>query len=219
MGIYERMRGFFERTYASGETPWPSTEPTASVVRLAKDLQKASRRGLVLDLGCGEGRHTFLFAKNGFKAYGLDYLPLPLKLALQRAKAQKLTKGFAFVLADAHLPPFKAKSFDVLIDSGFFHHVKKSDWKHYIRNITALLKDGGSFHLTAFSTRFKHYPGEKRSRNWLVHRNHYDRFFRKSDFQKIFGDRFEILRIEEERSGLHVFWNVLMRKKKTGRLG
>lgn len=213
MDIYQRMKGYFERTYASGRTPWPSTEPTPSVVRLLKRLNKTRRKGPVLDIGCGEGRHTLLFAQAGFPTYGFDYQPLALKKALERAKARKIKEGLAFVLADAHFPPFKPQSFDVLIDSGFFHHVRKSDWKRYLDHVTTLLKDGGSFHLTTFTTRFKHYPGEKRSRNWLVHRAHYDHFFRKADFQKIFGQAFEILEIEEERNGLHAFWHVLMKKR------
>jgi cyclopropane fatty-acyl-phospholipid synthase-like methyltransferase len=48
--------------------------------------------------------------------------------------------------------------------------VKKADWSRYLGGLAALLKPGGYFHLTAFSTRFKHYPGERRSRNWVVHR-------------------------------------------------
>jgi len=91
--------------------------------------------------------------------------------------------------------------------------VKKADWSRYLGGLTALLKLGGYFHLTAFSTRFKHYPGERRSRNWVVHRNHYDHFFRKADFARIFAKTFEVLEIDEERQALHAFWHVLLRKR------
>jgi len=100
-----------------------------------------------------------------------------------------------------------------VLDCGCFHHVKKADWSRYLAGLTVLLRPGGYLHLTTFSTRFKHYPGERRSRNWLVHRNHYDHFFRKADFARIFGKRYEILKIEEERQELHAFWHVLLRKR------
>jgi hypothetical protein len=91
--------------------------------------------------------------------------------------------------------------------------VKKADWSRYLYGLAPLLKPDGYFHLTAFSTRFKHYRGERRTRNWVVHRNHYDHFFRKADFGRIFGKTFEILTIEEERQSLHAFWHVLMKKR------
>ena len=210
---YTRMKGFFEEAYLSTRTPWPSTQPTASVVRLARNLQNTSRKGRVLDLGCGEGRHTFLFARAGFESYGLDYLPLAVEKAREQAKAQELKTGYTFIVGDAFLPPFKPQSFDVLIDSGFFHHVKQSDWKAYCYHVTTLLKDESYFQLTVFSTRCQYYPGEQRTRNWSIHQGCYDHFFQQSDFQPIFGDWFDILELEEEHFGPRAFWNVLMQKK------
>lgn len=210
---YKRMQGFFEKAYRSARTPWPTTQPTASVVRLAKSLQNIGRKGRVLDLGCGEGRHTFLFARTGFETYGLDYLPIAVQKAQGQAQAQELKTGYTFIVGDAFLPPFKPQSFDVLIDSGFFHHVKQSDWKVYCHHVTALLKDESYFQLSVFSTRFQYYPGAKRSRNWVIHQGCYDHFFQQSDFQPIFGEWFDILELEEEHFGPQAFWNVLMQKK------
>ncbi|MFQ5883135.1 MAG: class I SAM-dependent methyltransferase [Candidatus Methylomirabilales bacterium] len=210
--IYERQKFFFRRAYEAGETPWPRLTPTPAVVRLAKRLRRERGRARVLDVGCGEGRHMICFAKEGHRAIGVDYEPLALRKACARADTHPVRPRLTFVLADAFRLPFRRDSFDALVDSGCFHHVKKADWSRYLRGLTALLRPGGYFHLTTFSTRFKHYPGEHRTRNWIVHRNHYDHFFRKADFAAIFGPRFDILTIEEERQSLHAFWHVLMRK-------
>jgi SAM-dependent methyltransferase len=210
---YKRMKAFFENAYLSARTPWPSTQPTAAVVRLARSLQHAGRTGRVLDLGCGAGRHTLLFARAGFEAYGLDYLPLAVEKAREQAQAQELNTGYSFIVGDALLPPFKPQSFDVLIDSGFFHHVKQADWPAYCQHVTTLLKDASYFQLSVFSTWCQYAPGAQRRRNWAMHQGCYDHFFAPSDFQPIFGAWFDILELEEERFGPRAFWHVLMQKK------
>ena len=214
--LYARQRHFFARVYESGgPTPWPSTEPTPAVSRLAHLLQRRKGGGRVLDLGCGEGRHTLLFAKTGYLTVGLDYLAAPLRTVAQRAQEAGLAPRIRLVLGDALLPPFRSGSFDVLVDCGIFHHIKKADWPIYLDRVLGLVKPGGYFHLTVFSTKFKHYPGERRTRNWQVHRNHYDHFFVKRDFARIFIDRCEILAVEEEHKGLNGFFHILMRKRPT----
>jgi len=214
--LYQRQRGFFGEVYESGgPTPWPSTEPTPAVSRLAHLLQRRKGGGRVLDLGCGEGRHTLLFAKTGYLTVGLDYLAAPLRTVAQKAEKAGLAPRIRLVLGDALLPPFTPGSFDALVDCGVFHHVKKADWPIYLDRVLGLVKPGGYFHLTVFSTKFKHYPGERRTRNWQVHRNHYDHFFVKRDFVRIFSDRCEILTIEEEHEGLNGFFHILMRKRPT----
>jgi cyclopropane fatty-acyl-phospholipid synthase-like methyltransferase len=210
--IYERQKTFFRRAYEAGQTPWPRLRPTPAVARLAKHLRLEQGRARLLDVGCGEGRHMICFAKEGHRAVGVDYELLALRKACTREDARPVRSRLTFVLADAFHLPFRRESFDALVDSGCFHHVKKADWSQYLGGLTALLKPGGYFHLTTFSTRFKHSPGERRRRNWIVHRNHYDHFFRKGDFLQIFGRQFEILAIEEERQTLHAFWHVLLRK-------
>ncbi len=211
--IYERQKGFFQRAYEAGETPWPRFTPTPAVVHLARRLRRERGRARVLDIGCGEGRHLICLGRAGHRAVGVDYERLALQKARTRPDARPIRPHLTFALADAFYLPFREASFDAVLDCGCFHHVKKADWSRYLAGLTALLRPGGYLHLTTFSTRFKHYPGEHRNRNWLVHRNHYDHFFRKTDFARIFGKRYEILKIEEERQELHAFWHVLLRKR------
>jgi cyclopropane fatty-acyl-phospholipid synthase-like methyltransferase len=210
---YIRMKAFFEKAYLSTRTPWPATQPTASIERFARKLRDVGRTGRVLDLGCGEGRHTFLFAGAGFETYGLDYLPLAIEKAQERARTRDVKTGYTFIVGDALLPPFRPQSFDVLVDSGLFHHVKQSDWGAYCQHVTTLLKDSGHLLLTVFSSRCQYYPGKERLRNWSLHEGCYDHFFQESDFQRIFGCWFDILELAEEHFGPRAFWNILMQKR------
>jgi SAM-dependent methyltransferase len=140
-------------------------------------------------------------------------------MAIRRARAfargRKIRGRLRFMVGDAFRLPFPPGRFDGLIEYGCLHHVKIGDTRRYLKNVLPCLKTGGYFILSCFSTRFKHHPGEKRRRNWLVHQGHYDRFFRKKDFKTLFGSQFEILKMEEKSDGLYVFWHVLMRKKQS----
>lgn len=211
--LYRRQRGFFARLYeAGGPTPWPSVAPTPAVARVARILGRRLQGGRALDLGCGEGRHTLTFARVGFSTVGFDYLDTPLRTVARRARQAGVAGRIRLIMGDVLLPPFKLSSFDVVLDYGCFHHVRKADWPIYLSRVLGLLKPGGYFHLTVFSTKFQHYPGERRTRNWNVHRNHYDRFFVKRDFARIFSGWCDVLAIEEEHKALDGFFHVLMRK-------
>ncbi len=210
MDIYESQKGYFQRAYQTGEHGWPVTGPSAFVVRFLKKFQSEKQSARLLDIGCGEGRHSGLFANAGYEAVGLDYQALAL------ARAARFFEGdrsrLHFVRGDVFHLPFVPVSFDVLIDYGCLHHVRRRDTQAYLKSVVPLLNPGGYFLLSCFSEHFKHHPDEVRTRDWLVHDGHYDRFFRRDSFKHIFGKDFEILEIEEEREDLYAFYHVLMRK-------
>jgi SAM-dependent methyltransferase len=212
-GVYRAQRGYFERAYETGVHGWP-VEGVSPMV--AKFLRRAGRgdRRRVLDIGCGEGRHTIAFGQAGYRAIGLDVQSGALQrahTAIRKHRAEtscRLTRGDVFAL------PFRHETFDVVLDYGCLHHVRRSDTSRYLAQVVPLLKPGGHFLLSCFSTKFKHHPSERRTRDWVVHHGHYDRFFRRADFASIFGDAFDVVEISEDRDGLYVFHNVLMRKRR-----
>ena len=209
-GVYRAQRAYFERAYATGEHGWPTEGVSPMVARFLRTFRSRDRR--VLDIGCGEGRHTRAFAGAGALAVGVDLEPKALARAREAADRGS-GRGPGFVQADVFALPFAPSTFDVVLDYGCLHHVRRRDTQRYLEQVVPLLKPEGSFLLSCFSTKFKHHAGERRTRDWLVHRGHYDRFFRRTDFDAIFGREFDILDATEDRDGLYVFHNVLMRKK------
>lgn len=221
MSLDQDQKKYFEKAYLSGEHGWPTEEPTPFVLRALGRIRRLGKKGRslpddpprLLDLGCGEGRHTLAGAEEGYYAVGVDYQPRAIERAKAIARRKNIRTGFRFMVGDAFRLPFGPGSFKAVIDYGCLHHVRIPDTRRYLESVTPLLAPGGYFILSCFSTRFKHHPGERRRRNWLVHRGHYDRFFKKQDFRTIFGRSFDIEAIREEKDGLYVFWHVLMRKK------
>lgn len=213
MKVYETQKTFFEEAYRTGEHGWPTREPERFVTAFLKENKRSLAGRNLLDIGSGEGRHTIAAAIEGLNAYGMDYQPIAIKRAIDFSKGKKFRGSLNFVVGDIFSIPFKDGSFDILIDYGCLHHIKKSDADSYINRLPLLLRKNGYFMLSCFSTKFKHYEGEKRKRDWIIHRGHYDRFFKKKDLYEIFSDNFDIIKIEEEQDGLHAFYHLLMRKK------
>jgi len=216
VSIYTSQKKYFEEAYRTGEHGWPVEGASAPVVRFLQQFKKEKSTGRVLDIGCGEGRHAVLFAREGYATIGLDYQPL----ALARARRFSGISGngtartnLQFMLGDVFHLPFRPESFDVVLDYGCLHHIRRRDTDAYLGNVVPVLKRGGYFLLSCFSTRFKHHPDEKRKRDWMVHNGHYDRFFRKGDFKAIFGRDFNMIHVEEERQSVYAFFHVVMRKK------
>jgi SAM-dependent methyltransferase len=210
--IYRKQGTFFRKAYETGEHGWPVEGPTPQVTTLVERLGHGSGKK-ALDLGCGEGRHTILLAERGYDVVALDIEPLAVRKA-----ATFVTRAGAsahFVTGDALNLPFRPGYFDIVLDYGCFHHVVTRDWPRYRREVCRVLRPGGHLILSVFSTKFKHHVAERRSRNWIVHRNHYDHFFTIPEITRIFQDSFDVKVVIEEHEGLNGYYHSLMQAKKS----
>ena len=207
------MKGFFHRSYETGQYGWPKVEPTTQVVAFFERARARHPWGAVLDIGCGEGRHALAFAEAGCRVVALDYVPLAVENAKAEAARFGLRRDLWWMVADAFHLPFASGTFPVAVDYGVFHHVKVPEQKSYVEEVRRVLAPGGCFLLSVFSTNFQHYPGEVRRRNWVVHRDHYDRFFTQDDIAKLFGPAFAVEEVVEEVDGHEAFHHALLVKE------
>ncbi len=214
--IYIKQKKFYRDAYISGVHGWPTKEPTREVVQYLKKITVA-RGGTALDIGCGEGRHAIELARMGYRVYATEIEPLALRKASQAARKNGVLKRIFFKVQDVLNLKFPKNYFDVIVDYGVFHHIVKADNHIYKRNILRVLKPGGHLILSVFSTKFKHHPDEKRKRNFLVHRNHYDRFFTRGDILLLAKGWLELVDLIEEHEGLNGFYHVLFRNSKPKR--
>lgn len=104
------------------------------------EMKKEPLQGkLLLEVGCGQGSCSALFAQDGARVVSVD-LTAPAVRHTSRKLALLGLDGRA-VQADAEFLPFRDNSFDVVFSSGVLHHTP--DTEKAIAHIHRVLKPGG----------------------------------------------------------------------------
>ena len=106
------------------------------------------RAGRAIDLGCGAARNAIFLARRGFAVEAVDYSQTAIDWARERVEAA----GTEVVLRcrsvfDLNLD---SASFDLVYDSGCFHHIAPHRRQRYVELVANALKPGGWFGLTCF---------------------------------------------------------------------
>ena len=101
----------------------------------------------VLDLGCGEGRHSITaYLKQQVNVVGLDLSIADMKTARQRLNDFEVTedgRALNFVRASGLRMPFADQQFDKVICSEVLEHI--ADFQGVLAEINRVLKPGGLF--------------------------------------------------------------------------
>jgi len=72
-----------------------------------------SKKGTILDICCGTGRHSIILRQRGWNTVGLDISKNLLAIAKRRMKKERV--GFPLVRADMRRFPFRNQVFDAVI--------------------------------------------------------------------------------------------------------
>jgi SAM-dependent methyltransferase len=100
----------------------------------------------VLDVGCGNGRNGAWLAERGAVVVGVD-LAAPLLDAVRPELPESMSVTALDVLRD----PLPAGPFDLVYDSGCFHHLAPHRRITYRERVLPLLAPGGKYAVVAFS--------------------------------------------------------------------
>ncbi|MFF1920067.1 class I SAM-dependent methyltransferase [Streptomyces sp. NPDC058221] len=136
--------------YADRSKPVPFFVPKPD-----ENLDSLLDRGLIgpgraLDLGCGPGRNAIHLASRGFEVDAVDLSPAAIDWAESRAAEAGVTVRFrcgdAFDLLSAH-----DRRYDLIYDSGCFHHLPPHRRISYRALLERVLAPGGYLALTCFA--------------------------------------------------------------------
>lgn len=112
-----------------------------------KALLSSVSRGTVLDLGCGTGQFTEIFAQRGDRYFGVDASNAMIEVSKRRAKGLD-SLGFQsnFEVQDAEELSFPDAYFDIIIAAGLIEYFKSYD--RLMREINRVVKPGGTIIIT-----------------------------------------------------------------------
>jgi ubiquinone/menaquinone biosynthesis C-methylase UbiE len=206
----EANRRCFLQAYQTGEHGWAVDKPSSYAAAFLRELKKIVPGGELLDIGCGEGRHAISAARLGFRVTAVDYEILALRRARKHAKIEG-AEGISFRKADVLALPFRDRTFDVVLDYGCLHHQRKSDWPAYKSGVLRILKPRGFYVLSVFSPKFRFFRGSRRP--WHIAHGAYRRCFTPDDIMGLFGDRFEVMEMIEEKGKDQGFRHLLMKRR------
>jgi SAM-dependent methyltransferase len=104
--------------------------------------------GRVLELGCGEGRNAVYLAGLGCTVDAVDFSALAVEQACERARRAGVTVDFQCCSIFAAALP--GEGYDLVYDSGCFHHLPPHRRQDYVALVRRVLKPGGHFGLVCF---------------------------------------------------------------------
>ena len=134
--------------------------PSDSVVRWVKRNIPAG--GVVLDNGCGAGRHLVFLAREEYVPYGIDYS----KSGIDCAWTRMVNEGFEvfannIVLSSCTELPFADAFFDGVISYGVLYYLSIDEINKAIGEIFRVLKRGGKSLLYIRTTEdYRYNPSE-----------------------------------------------------------
>lgn len=104
--------------------------------------------GRALDLGCGPGRNAVHLAGLGFEVDAVDLSPAAIAWAQDRAR--DASADIRFLCGDAFTLDLTGP-YDLIYDSGCFHHLPPHRRISYLRLLDQALATGGHFGLSCFA--------------------------------------------------------------------
>ena len=119
-----------------------------------------------LDIGCGLGRHSLLFAENGFNTYSLDLSEYAMDELREKSKERGLSLNLK--LGNFNELPYDSNHFDCLLAYHVISHTDSDGIHRIIGEIKRVLKSNGEFFITLCS---KCSPSYSRESNIVVDSN------------------------------------------------
>jgi SAM-dependent methyltransferase len=139
---------FWDDFYSNREkgVPFFTNKPDENLVNyFDKELLNP---GKVLELGCGPGRNAIYFAEKGCLVDAVDLSQESIQWATERAKEKNVHVNFIYNnIFDLQI---EEGTYDIVYDSGCFHHIAPHRRMNYINLVKKALKPGGYFAITCF---------------------------------------------------------------------
>jgi SAM-dependent methyltransferase len=133
------FRGPWERVQLAG---YPDERTDAEVTFIVEAMQLTAG-ARVLDVPCGEGRHSVELARRGFEPVGVDFNPVALEAGRVRARDKRVHVTFAE--GDARTFAIDRPCDAAICFYGSFGYFDDADNLRFAKRVAESLRPGGQF--------------------------------------------------------------------------
>jgi SAM-dependent methyltransferase len=149
----ERIISELKETWSTIADSWTHLRVKAleEVINFCYSIPKV---GLVLDVGCSNGRNLVPFLERGFPCIGVDFSRSMIREAKIFLKRRGL--GANFLIADVRFLPFKEKTFDYILYTRTLHHLPTTELRiKSLEEVARVAKNGAEILVTVWR---RYYP-------------------------------------------------------------
>jgi SAM-dependent methyltransferase len=191
-----RMRAWqYDLLYRKGAA-WDRHGSAPELAQLVESGRiSPDRHRSVLDMGCGTGVNSVYLAEQGFNVVGVDFTPLALRRAEERAAEAGVEKNCRFVHGDltaGNIPGVEGP-FDFLLDYSTIDDLPGPARRAAAQTVRRMSRPGSVFFLWCFSVHKKELPMIAFGRmSRLLHSQ-----MTPGEEKRLFGDVFTIERMPD----------------------
>ncbi|HWQ61424.1 MAG TPA: class I SAM-dependent methyltransferase [Negativicutes bacterium] len=128
------------------DTKWQ--QPAPEIYALAERWRRDGRN-IVLDLGCGLGRHSLFLATEGFVVDAFDLSEIGVAVLTKAANERCLP--IEARVGDMKALPYRDQDFDAIVAFNVIYHADRQGVEQVIAEIRRVLDDSGEVFLTLIS--------------------------------------------------------------------
>ena len=132
------MSEYYDHKYDGNEFFWGKQPSSTARIFLQKFPPHEGQT--LLELGCGEGRDSIFFARNGYQVRAFDFSSEGVRKSM--AWAEKLNLSIDFFQADINAY-WLERRYDVVFASGALHYIPQNLRKEIISNYKGFTNPGG----------------------------------------------------------------------------
>jgi SAM-dependent methyltransferase len=198
--------------YHDSQLVTKSFTPQSDVVRFLSWVRRKQKypideHSLVLDVGCGTGRHCMYIADNyGAQCFGYDFSPTAISLGNDYIQKHGVSGVHLVVQSLTDKIPLGNNSVDVVIDAMVSHALLESERSFFLSEIFRVLKPGGFLFVRTFvfegdanvKQLLQTSPGPEKDTYIHPTLGVTERVFREADFKKLYAKNFSLQKFDKK---------------------
>lgn len=198
MEYFDKQHQYFSFAYQTGSDIWSHIPYRFKAEEMFPKLASDS---LILDIGAGRGLWAMNLLHQNYRILGIDYVESIVNIVNNKIEDEGYKGRARFIVGNALSIPFTDNGFDAVTDIGTFQHIKKEDWKTYVKEIYRVLKENAYYLNVSLSRRTHSFLGFKPSQsdtgNFEKFGVHYY-FYTEKEIDEIFNTHFNIIEQQYE---------------------